>query len=119
LRFSVAHRSLIPTNAGIGCAFSRSQYSQPCISASAPKHFDAGSCPFADQRSEAMLNAYAESSETLAMPDTSAVFASPATYEPNPAPVMKLAGGADSARNQHTETKAPGGKDASRQKDGG
>ena len=66
-----------------------------------------------------MLNTYAESSEALAMPDTSTMFASPATYEPKPAPVMKLAGGADSARNQHSEVKAPGGKDASRQKDGG
>jgi len=73
----------------------------------------------ADQRSETMLNVYAESNETLAMPDTSTVFASPATYEPKPAPVMKLAGGADSVRNQHSEVKAPGGKDASRQKDGG
>lgn len=66
-----------------------------------------------------MLNTHAESNETLAMPDTSTVFASPATYEPNPAPVMKLAGGADSARNQHSEKKAPGGNDATRQKDGG
>jgi hypothetical protein len=66
-----------------------------------------------------MLNAYAERSETLAMPDTSAVFASPATYQQNAAPPQKLAGNGDSVRGQHTDKKAPGGKDASRQKDGG
>ena len=34
-------------------------------------------------------------------------------------PPGKLAGGGDSVRNVHSARKAPGGKDASRQKDGG
>ncbi len=66
-----------------------------------------------------MLKDRVDRGEALAMPDVSDMFASEATYVTTAAMSTKLAGSGDSVRNQKSEVKAPGGKDAARQRDGG
>jgi hypothetical protein len=56
------------------------------------------------------------------LPSTEHVFASAPMFRHFDAPANandKVAGGGDSVHNQKTTVKAPGGHDASRQKDGG
>ena len=66
-----------------------------------------------------MLTMNASIGEQFSMPDVSGVFASAATYRPVSATAAKLAGAGDSVRDQKSDVKAPGGKDAAKQKDGG
>ena len=57
-----------------------------------------------------------------ALPDVEHNFASPAVFRaatPAVAEVKKLAGSGDSVKDNKSDTKASGGKDATKQKDGG
>ncbi|MEA2999269.1 MAG: hypothetical protein QOH04_1645 [Sphingomonadales bacterium] len=59
--------------------------------------------------------------DSLDTAEAERIFESPARTEPaaaNP-PHDKLAGAGDSVRNQRTATKAPGGHDAAKSRDGG